>query len=244
VTHPCLPVTPADRPAGGVTAPSRLTRVVNGGWLPQGRRSEQHTGTTPTTTDRNGELFIPGPARLISQSPPEINDDWQPGTTVPAVTAVARRRGRRRALSDQAIARQLRALGAGSRVPPASSRPTAPAMTPATGSPPATTMPSSPRPAARRHSGVSRDIARRAPAPASRPGAVRRAWPRRLGDFSAKAGERDAGRNCMRGSNSQKRPRRHQTGRGDPFSLPLRGPPAPDRQSGRDPGVIRSFGGF
>jgi hypothetical protein len=48
----------------------------------------------------------------------------------------------------------------------------------------------------------------------------------------------------MRGSNSQKRPRRHQTGRGDPFSLPLRGPPAADRQSGRDPGVIRSFGGF
>src|SRR6185437_11062939 len=63
VRYPCLPGTPADRPAGGVTAPSRLTRVVNGGWLPRGRRSEQHTGTTPTTTDRNGELFIPGPAR-------------------------------------------------------------------------------------------------------------------------------------------------------------------------------------
>src|SRR6185369_6928452 len=72
VRYPCLPVTPADRRAGGVTAPGRLTRVVNGGWLPRGRRSEQHTGTTSTTTDRNGELFIPGPARLISQSPPEI----------------------------------------------------------------------------------------------------------------------------------------------------------------------------
>src|SRR6185437_5571715 len=62
--HASMPSCDASGPAaGGVTAPSRLTRVVNGGWLPQGRRSEQHTGTTPTTTDRNGELFIPGPAR-------------------------------------------------------------------------------------------------------------------------------------------------------------------------------------
>jgi hypothetical protein len=53
-------------------------------------------------------------------------------------------------------------------VPPASSRPTAPAITPATGSPPAATMPSSPRPAAQRHNGGSRHITRRAPA--SRPG--------------------------------------------------------------------------
>jgi len=108
-------------------------------------------------------------------------------------------------------------------------------------------MPSSPRPAARRHSGVSRDIARRAPAPASRPGAVRRAWPRRLGDFSAKAGERDAGRNCMRGSNSQKRPRRHQTGRGDPFSLPFTGTtgswPSVRTRSRRDPELRRLPGG-
>jgi len=203
-------------------SPSRLTRVVNSRWLPQGRRSERHTGTTSTTTDRNGELFIRGSAPLINQSPLEINDDRQPGTTVPAVTAVARG-----AEAGGAPCQTRPSPGScappapGSRVPPASSRPTAPAITPATGTSPATTMPSSPRPAARRHSGASRDIARRAPAPASRPGAVRRAWPRRLGDFSAKAGERDAGRNCMRASNSQKRPRSHQTGRGDPFSLPF-----------------------
>ena len=80
-------------------------------------------------------------------------------------------------------------------------------------------MPPSPRPAAQRHSGGRPDITRRAPAPAPRPGAARRARPRLLGDFSAKAAKRDAGRNCMRASNLQKRLRRHQTGRG-PFSLP------------------------
>ena len=58
--------------------------------------------------------FIRGSVPLINQSPPEINDDRQPGTTVPAVTAVARGAEAGGApLSDQAIARQLRAPGAG-----------------------------------------------------------------------------------------------------------------------------------
>ena len=128
VTHPCLPVTPADRPAGGVTAPSRLTRVVNGGWLPQ-------AGGQSGTLEPRLLLRI-GTASCSSQAPP----------------------------ADQ----------------PVTTGPKAPAITPATGRSPATTMPSSPRPAVQRHSGGSRHITRRAPAPASRPGsAVRRTWPRR-----------------------------------------------------------------
>src|SRR4029077_4829806 len=128
VRHPCLPGTPADRGAGGFTAPSliRLTRVVNGGWLPRGRRSERHTGTTSTTTDRNGELFIPGSAPLINQSPPEINDDRQPGTTVPAATAVARGAEAGGAPCQTRPSPGSCATPApGSRVPPARSRPTA-----------------------------------------------------------------------------------------------------------------------
>jgi len=110
-----------------------------------------------TTTDRSGVWFIRGSAPLTSQSPLQVNDDRQPSTRVPTrYSCHAQRRGRRRTFQTRPSPGSCAPSAPRSCVPPASSRPKAPAITPTTRSSPVTTMPSSPRPAVRRHSGQSR----------------------------------------------------------------------------------------